>query len=651
MTARPTLVLAGIGADAHTVGLSLLRHTLTAGGYDVVFMGIQNDIDDVRRVARHADAVLVSVMDGHCLHYLRDFEPDAGDGDTPLWYIGGNLAIDDGSGLSDHLRARGFHRVFVKYVDLAVVVDLLHRDMSGRTPRGRGTWAHRAAETHRRLVSSAPAVGDDPLDPARVRADRAEVLAEWPTGREAADLSDNAVFLSGRPGFPALHQRVDRRVEPPVAQVRVGVPTVAGQRAAFARMERAGSRVLSYQVDSLTRARRFADVAQILADGANGLNGFPVINHGVPVLRRLALETALPLGTRHSMRDPRLLAEISFAGGVTSFEGGALSYNLPYHRDYPLEASVRDWQYVDRLVGRYAQEYGVAIDREFFGPLTGTLVPPSVAIAVNVCEALLAAGQGARHLSLGLGEHGNRVQDLAAARVLRATAARALTGAGHRCVHLSSVFHQYMGAFPTDASAARRLIAESALLARSLRPGRVIVKTPVEARRIPTLAENIAAQRMVGSLLAQPAPQPGPDEESAVDQECEVLQSEVDALLDAVVTAGSGSIARGVVLAVRDGLLDVPFAPSVFNRGEATSVRDCDGAVRWLDTGRLPLPAAVKAYHADKIAARRRRDGVTDRRHDHRMIAHDLLQIPRGDFETWPMGSRRSRQPEPVVAG
>ena len=81
----------------------------------------------------------------------------------------------------------------------------------------------------------------------------------------------------------------------------------------------------------------------------------------------------MPVQVRHGTPDARLLAEISPAGGFTSFEGGGISYNIPYAKNVPLK-TIYDWQYVDRLTGLY--EEGVTINREPFGPLTGTLVPP-----------------------------------------------------------------------------------------------------------------------------------------------------------------------------------------------------------------------------------------------------------------------------------
>ena len=49
-----------------------------------------------------------------------------------------------------------------------------------------------------------------------------------------------------------------------------------------------------------------------------------------------------------------------------------------------------DWQYVDRLTGIY-EEAGVPINREPYGPLTGTLVPPCISHSVAIIEALAKA--------------------------------------------------------------------------------------------------------------------------------------------------------------------------------------------------------------------------------------------------------------------
>lgn len=103
---------------------------------------------------------------------------------------------------------------------------------------------------------------------------------------------------------------------------------------------------------------------------------------------------------RHA--DARLLAEISMASGFTSYEGGGISYNIPYAKRVTLEKSIRDWQYCDRLMGMY-EEHGIRINREPFGPLTGTLIPPFISHSIAIIEGLLALEQGVKSITVGYG--------------------------------------------------------------------------------------------------------------------------------------------------------------------------------------------------------------------------------------------------------
>jgi Methylaspartate mutase E chain (MutE) len=48
-----------------------------------------------------------------------------------------------------------------------------------------------------------------------------------------------------------------------------------------------------------------------------------------------------------------------------------------------------------------------------------------------------------------------------------------------------------------------------------------------------------------------------------------------------------GSLATSVVHAFHQGFLDVPFSPSIHNRGEVVTARDAEGAVRFVSTGQL----------------------------------------------------------------
>src|SRR6185503_16266538 len=251
---------------------------------------------------------------------------------------------------------------------------------------------------------------------------RREVLEQWKTGSGARGLASNAQFLLRQPSFPRIQAHTRMGQGQMLVQPRSGVAMIGEQIKLFKNFKRAGARVLSYQVDSLTRNNNYTGAEEAIREsrvlGMSTLNGFPVVNHGVTGLRRIAQQIHVPLQTRHSTRDPRLLAEISYAGGVTSFEGGAICYNMPYYKDYPLAEPIRNWQYVDYLTGLYHNHFGIVLDREFFGTLTATLIPPCIAIVTNILETLLAVRQGVKCVSLGYAEQGHRPQDIAAIRMM-----------------------------------------------------------------------------------------------------------------------------------------------------------------------------------------------------------------------------------------
>lgn len=219
--------------------------------------------------------------------------------------------------------------------------------------------------------------------------------------------------------------------------------------------------------------------------GRSLLNGFPGVNHGVTGCRRVVEATNLPLQLRHGTPDARLLSEIMLAAGFTSDEGGGISYNVPYAKSVSLEKTLIDWQYVDRLVGWY-EEHGVSINREPFGPLTGTLVPPSMSNAVGILEGLMAAEQGVKNITLGYGQCGNLIQDVAAIRALESQAEEYFKEFGYNDIQLTTVFHQWMGGFPEDEAKAFGVISNGASAAALAGATKVIVKTPHEAIGVPT---------------------------------------------------------------------------------------------------------------------------------------------------------------------
>jgi methylaspartate mutase epsilon subunit len=615
--ARPVIAVGGLGADSHSVGLFILQRGLGAAGFDIIDLGIQNEFDRFAGVAENCDAVLVSNMDGHCKHYLHGLTELPG---ACLWYLGGHPTM---SGDAADLRLLGFTRVYTDFVAIDDVAAALRSDLADR--------ADTAPRPTRRRGRGTPVLR--PRRPDAVVRGRAAVLDQWPTGAAAGDIEDNARVLAHRVQLAELQQGDEVLLQP-----RSGVPRAEDQRRLFAALREAGADVLSFQVDSLTRDGRYADVERVLAEDAE-LNGFPIVNHGVETVRLLTAECGVPVQTRHSARDPRLLAEVSLAGGVTAFEGGPVCYNIPYYAELPLEVSLERWRYVDRLVGRYA-ELGVVVDREFFGTLTATLVPPCVAITINLLEALLAVEQGVRSVSLAYAEQGCRTQDVAAVRVLARLARAVLAEVGD--VRTATVFHQYMGAFPKEKDDAELLISESSLTAALAGADRIVVKTPCEASRIPDATDNARSLAIVAEGRRE-----APTSDFVPDElEEHQLEATVRALLNAIRALRPGDTAGAVTEAFRRGYLDVPFSPSTFNAGRLLTCRDLSGAVRIVHAGDLPLPADVAAFESARAGERLAAMGIT-RDEAWRAVTEDVLRTTARGL-TWPLDGRSASQ---VVAG
>ncbi|NKY33862.1 methylaspartate mutase subunit E [Nocardia speluncae] len=627
------VILAGVGSDAHSVGLNVLRHSLGRAGYDVLFLGVQQEVHHVCEQARHVDAILISNMDGHAGYYLRDLRVAQHDTGTTgrLWYLGGYPSLADDSTVGDGLLDLGFDRVFRQYIGVTEVLGTLAQDLSSRRLVSR--------DPMRRPVYSTRTTPSEPDPIWAVDQLRDDVLAHWWSGESARNRAENAHRMRSCVTL-AHRQREAADNGTLLIQPRTGVSDHRGQARLFRGMRDGGADVLSFQIDSLTRNNRYSDIELILKNApdlpslSSVLNGYPAVNLGLEAIADLASEfNDVPMQVRHSTRDPRLLAELTFGAGVSAFEGGPISYNLPYFRDYPIAEAIDRWRYVDLLAGSYFQEHGVVIDREFFGVLTACLVPPCLAAAANVFEALLAAESGVKSVTLGYAEQGHRTQDLAAVRASARLARHYLAEAGHDDVRVHVVWHQFMGPFPSSESKARQILIGSAVSAAHSDAVRLMLKTSAEGRHIPSLEENRDSLALVRGATSGTRAAVTELHDSDRTEE-ELIVAETSAILDCALAAGRGSVGQALQIAVSTGWLDIPFSPSRWNAGKVLPLRDCTGAVRLAATGRLPLTSEVQQFHRDAIAARFARDG--DNLGE--LIQQDMQLTAEGRFDDWPIG-------------
>lgn len=458
-----------------------------------------------------------------------------------------------------------------------------------------------------------------------------EVLNQWPTGAEV----DFEEAVKYHEQIPASKQFAKKMVQAKkdgvtLAQPRAGVALIHEHIELLNFLvKEGGADLLPTTIDSYTRQNRYKEcqvgIDESLAAGRSLLNGFPAVNHGVKGVRQVVEQVNGPVQARHGTPDARLLAEIMLAGGFTSYEGGGISYNIPYAKDVSLERSIYDWQYVDRLVGIYA-EHGVEINREPFGPLTGTLVPPSVSHAVGIIEGILAAEQGVKNITLGYGQCGNLVQDIAAIKSLEVLAEEYFEKFGYKDCVLTTVFHQWMGGFPQDEAQAFGVISWGAAAAALSGATKVIVKTPHEALGIPTKEANAAGIRATKQVLNMLC-----DQKYAMNKELEdeiaIIKAETRCILDKVFELGHGDYAVGAVRAFEAGVIDVPFAPSKYALNKMLPARDNNGAVRLFAIGNLPFSQDIIDFHKDKIEERARVEG---RQASFQMVIDDIYAISKG---------------------
>lgn len=462
-------------------------------------------------------------------------------------------------------------------------------------------------------------------------AERKEILGHWQTGKDV-DFDEAVAYQKSIPKEKRFEYKLAKAVEEKetLIQPRAGVALYNEHIELLRYLETEGEAdLLPTTVDSYTRLNRYEEAQKGIDKsrelGRSMLNGFPVVNHGVDICRKVTSALNSPVQVRHGTPDARLLTELSIAGGFTSYEGGGISYNIPYSKNHSLEKTIAHWQYADRLIGMY-EEAGVSINREPFGPLTGTLIPASISNSVAVIESILAATQGVKDLTVGYGQCGNLIQDVAAIKALTTLTREYLDKYGFEDVRVTSVFHQWMGGFPQDEAKAFGVISWGAAAAVLAKATKVIVKTPHEAMGVPTKEANAAGLRATKQVVSMLKDQDF-REIPAVIAESEIIMAEMHCILDKVVELGNGDWAVGAVAAFEAGVLDVPFAPSRFNAGKVMPARDNEGAIRLLEVGNLPFTQDLIDFHREKLEQRAR---FEKRVVSFQMVIDDVYAIGKG---------------------
>ena len=84
---------------------------------------------------------------------------------------------------------------------------------------------------------------------------------------------------------------------------------------------------------------------------------------------------------------------------------------------------------------------------------------------------------------------------------------------------------------------------------------------------------------------------------------------------------------EGIVKAVEAGVIDIPFAPSVFNAGKVMPARDSQGMVRYLDTGNIPFSDKVRKFNRRRLEERAVKE---EREVSFQMTIDDVFAVSEG---------------------
>lgn len=380
-----------------------------------------------------------------------------------------------------------------------------------------------------------------------------------------------------------------------LVQPRGGFPTYKQQYALYEFFVDANVDVLPLTIDSNTRLNDYATAKKMLRlseeNDMDMLNGYPLISHGYRTTRGMITHFNKPVSLRHGTPDARLLIETAIASGIFEIEGGPITYLLPYSKNFPLDKAFLYWKYVERVCANYS-ELNEPINRESFGPLTATLVPPSITIVIQLLEMLLSLEEGVKSFSVSFSQQGSMTQDIVTGTVLKKLARdyAAQIDCADASIHL--VYHQWMGAFPTNKDFAEQLINLSTVIASMVGADKIITKTREEATGIPTKEANAKTvadtQYCLRILNGLP---------NVVDaEEEEILTLEVNAIMEAVFNDPADTLWRKVFNCIKSGIIDVPFSPHIINHNEMITIRDDSKNIRIIERGNVPIPDRCYAY-------------------------------------------------------
>jgi methylaspartate mutase epsilon subunit len=415
---------------------------------------------------------------------------------------------------------------------------------------------------------------------------------------DSFDFAEVAEFVTNASKELFISHHFAKR-EKMLVQPRGGFPTYQQQYALYEYFVDANVDVLPLTIDSNTRLNDYATAKKMLRlseeNDMDMLNGYPLVTHGYRTTRKMITHFNKPVSLRHGTPDARLLIETAIASGIFEIEGGPITYLLPYSKNFPLDKAFLYWKYVERVCANYSQ-LNEPINRESFGPLTATLVPPSITIVIQLLEMMLSLEEGVKSFSVSFAQQGSMNQDIVTGAVIKKLARHYAQEIDCGDATINLVYHQWMGAFPTNQDYADQLINLSTVIASMVGADKIITKTRQEATGIPTKEANAKTvadtQYCLRILNGLP---------SVVDEEEEeMLTLQVNAIMEAVFNDPADTLWRKVFNSIKNGVIDVPFSPHIINQNEMITIRDAGKNIRIIKRGNVPIPDRCFEYEKSR---------------------------------------------------
>jgi methylaspartate mutase epsilon subunit len=461
---------------------------------------------------------------------------------------------------------------------------------------------------------------------------RKQILASWPTGKDV-DVYEAFAYHESLPWYKNASRKAIHAQEHNQTYLcpSLGSDTINRHRELLLHMQQHGeAEFLTTYIDSLTRNCRFEMAQKALEKSKNCdhavLNGFPVVEHGVQGNRVVLESVDLPVLLFGPSPDARLTHEIGLAGGHTGYSGGPLITFFNYTKDVPVEQVIHKFQYINRLMGLY-ESNGVPMMYCVSGVMPATS-PPSLMIACEIIEMLIAAEQGVKHIQLNCWLQGHWAQDLAYIFGFQKLARQYLDRFGFKDVKTTTYSVCPTGRFPVEHDKVYALISWFTMIGVMGNIQLIGSRTIDEAHHIPTLKGSSHSFRNASMIVNMLQSQRVDIENNpAIREERYWMEREVHFILDRVLELGDGDIIVGTSKAVATGELDQPYATSNLVKSKVMGVKDDTGAARFFDFGNLPFDDEIREFHTEKIA---KRESVMGKKTDYETVVQDLTAMSEG---------------------